>query len=130
MSIEENKRIVVEYLTTNNPALASDDLTWWTPATGPMNREQFTTIMKTVVPQLASRVTMTIDHITAEGDRVAVEAHGHAVLTNGQIYANTYHFLYILRDGKIIQQREHADSAYAYKVLGPELVAAIEAIKP
>ena len=33
--------------------------------------------------------------ITAEGDRVAIEAQGYAKLKNGKTYENLYHFLFI-----------------------------------
>jgi len=39
--------------------------------------------------------------MTAEGDKVAVEADSQAELANGIPYANKYHFLVTLRDGLI-----------------------------
>lgn len=63
--------------------------------------------------------------MTAEDDRVAIEFDGHAVLPDGTVYDNTCHFLYILRDGKIAEQREHANSAYAQAILGPLLTEAL-----
>jgi uncharacterized protein len=38
---------------------------------------------------------------TAEGERVAVEAQSSALLKAGGRYTNRYHFLFIVRDGKI-----------------------------
>lgn len=128
MSAEDNKRIVLAYL-AGDQSLLDKDMSWWTPGTGVLDREQFMTIVEHVRPQLASPMSMTVDTIIAEGDHVAVEARGSGLLKNGRVYANTYHFLYVLRDGKIVQQREHADTAYAHEVLGPEVIAAIKALE-
>jgi ketosteroid isomerase-like protein len=45
---------------------------------------------------------------TSEGERVAVEARGNAMLANGEPYENRYHFLFIVRGERI-----HSFSVYA-----------------
>ena len=64
-------------------------------------------------------VKFTIVATTAEDDRVAMEATGHGVLTNGSVYANTYHFLFKFRDGLICEVREYQDTKLAADVFGP-----------
>jgi ketosteroid isomerase-like protein/quinol monooxygenase YgiN len=54
---------------------------------------------------------------TVEGERVAVEANGFAELKNGRRYDNHYHFLCIVRDGKIVEVREYNDTDYMFTVL-------------
>ena len=54
----------------------------------------------------------------AEGERVAVEAESHGELNNGAIYNNHYHFLFIVRDGKITAIKEYNDTKHASDVLG------------
>jgi ketosteroid isomerase-like protein len=62
-------------------------------------------------------MTMAVKGITAEGDRVAVEAVSHAV---GKSPAggsdieitNFYHLVFFLRDGKITKIHEYCDTAY------------------
>lgn len=49
----------------------------------------------------------------AEGDRVAVEATSFATMEDGRVYANSYHFLVTLRDGKIATVREYMDTIHA-----------------
>ena len=39
--------------------------------------------------------------------------------TNGKTYNNTYHFLFVFRDGKICLSKEYNDSAHAAWALGP-----------
>lgn len=51
--------------------------------------------------------------MTAEDDRVAVEAKSFATMKDGRIYANSYHFLVTLRDGKILGVREYMDTVHA-----------------
>ena len=51
------------------------------------------------------------------GDRVAVEAESHGDLKNGKTYNNTYHFLFVFRDGKICLTKEYNDTAYAAAAL-------------
>ncbi len=55
--------------------------------------------------------------ITAQGERVAVEARGHDITVTGVPYNNTYHLLYVVRDGKVKEVREYADTKLADQVL-------------
>lgn len=61
------------------------------------------------------RVTPT--GLTAEGDRVAVEAESSGETATGRTYNNQYHFLFEVRDGKIQAAREYLDTLYAKEVL-------------
>ena len=47
--------------------------------------------------------------MTAEADRVAVEAVSFGEMADGRKYGNTYHMLFTLRDGKIVNVREYLD---------------------
>ncbi|MFE3060459.1 nuclear transport factor 2 family protein [Nocardia sp. NPDC059239] len=46
---------------------------------------------------------------TIDGDRLAVEAESVATLKKGGVYRNVYHFVFLCRDGKIIELREYLD---------------------
>lgn len=50
------------------------------------------------------------DIFTAEDDRVAVIGHSEAVHVSGKPYNNNYHFLLIIKDGKIAESREYLDT--------------------
>ena len=56
--------------------------------------------------------TVTITGTTAEGGRVAIEAVGTGKLRNGRDYANRYHFLLEVRDGRVLAIREYMDSQH------------------
>ena len=70
---------------------------------------------------LAGPLSLKVHGVTAEGDRVAVEAESHVQLKNGKTYNNTYHFLFLFRDGKIYQAREYNDSQHAAEIFGDAL---------
>jgi len=55
--------------------------------------------------------------MTAEGDRVAIEAASTGTTASGREYSQTYHFLMRVRDGKIVEWKEYMDTEHARKVL-------------
>ena len=59
----------------------------------------------------------TITDMTAEGDRVAVEAFSEGEHVSGQTYNNQYHFLFELADGKLKRLREYMDTELVTDVL-------------
>jgi ketosteroid isomerase-like protein len=62
-------------------------------------------------------LTFTIDAMTAEGERVAVEAHSHGAHVSGQLYTNDYHFLFVFRAGRVVLLREYMDSERVTDIL-------------
>ena len=55
--------------------------------------------------------------MTAEGDRVAVEAESRGVHASGLPYNNYYHFLFRFRDGELVRLTEYMDTELATDVL-------------
>ncbi len=62
-------------------------------------------------------IEFTIDALTAEGERVAVEAHSRGRHVSGRIYTNEYHFLFVFRDGKLAVLKEYMDSERVTEIL-------------
>ncbi len=62
-------------------------------------------------------IQFTIDAMTAEGERVAVEAHSQGRHVSGKLYTNEYHFLFEFRDGKLAVLREYMDSERVTDIL-------------
>ncbi len=125
MGTAENKQRIADFV-KNLPAgtadwsLMAEDADWWI-----QGRD---TISKAEIRQIAAEIAaltetgeMFIDHVTAEEDRVAVESHSRIAMLDGRLFENTYHFLFILRDGKIVSAREHFDTAYALDFFGGAL---------
>ncbi|WP_433502953.1 nuclear transport factor 2 family protein [Pseudonocardia halophobica] len=72
-----------------------------------------------IAPALAGPLKITIIGITAQGERVAVETETTAPTTSGVPYNNQYHFLFVVRDGAIVQVKEYQDTLHASRVIGP-----------
>jgi ketosteroid isomerase-like protein len=125
MSTEQNRKIAIAFVesmprTGIDGNVVTDDAQWWVPGTGWLSRAQFMKLVEGFGERVDGPVTLTVEGVTAEGDRVAVEAQAHAALKNGKIYRNTYHFLFIFRDGKICQAKEYNDTLHAREVLWTE----------
>lgn len=61
----------------------------------------------------------TFHSVTAEGDRVVVEAEGDAVTHDGKPYRNQYCFACKVRNGKVIEVNEYFCTKLADEVLWP-----------
>jgi uncharacterized protein len=97
--------------------LIAEDGTWWIAgegfAAGAWPRDKFVTVMSGVVAEhRAGPFTFTPITLTAEEDRVCVEAVSNMKLKNGKTYHNEYHILIQFRDGKIKSVREYMDTKH------------------
>lgn len=120
--VAHNKRVATALIRSMGQgldlSLLAHEFEWWASTRGPMNRAQFTEHAAAFAQRVKSPMTMTITAVTAEEDRVAVEASGHAVMLDGRVYENTYHFLMYLKDGKVVKVRGHNDTAHVAAILG------------
>ena len=128
MSTENSKQIVLgffENLNAGNAAAALDALgdsaTWWIqgnfPLSGTRTKAQFVELLGQLGAAIDGALSLRVKGVTAEGDRVAVEAESFAKMKNGKTYQNRYHFLCEVRDGKIQAVREYLDTMHANEVL-------------
>ena len=62
-------------------------------------------------------IRFTIQAMTAEGERVAVEASSEGQHVSSVLYTNQYHFLFIFRAGKIVEFKEYMDTERVTEVL-------------
>ncbi|MFC3172762.1 nuclear transport factor 2 family protein [Novosphingobium bradum] len=79
-------------------------------------------VMKTTTePTSQGHMTITVLGITAEGDRVAIEAKsaGIANPVTGRAYGNFYHFLFKVRDGQLVLFKEYQDTLHVYDYTQP-----------
>jgi len=129
MSTEENKKIVSDYFakrSAGDPRAFdhfADSANWMIMAKGPMGGSRTKAELLKIIEQNTARfeapVKFTVTGVTGEGERVAVEAQGYAKLKSGKTYENLYHFLFIVRDGKIQTGKEYCDFLYAAAVFRP-----------
>ena len=104
--------------------LLAEDATWWAPQLGTVTKRQFTAALSQMGAILKGPIKITPKRMTAEDDRVAMEAEGDGDVVNGKHYHNTYHFLVVVRDGKIREVKEYNDTKYAAEVFGDLIPAA------
>ena len=122
MSTEENRRTALKFLEAMSAgqideSLMTEDIQWWVPGRGLLSKAEFYALAGAFGGLVKDRITMTVRGVTAEGDRVAIEAESYGELKNGRIYNNTYHFLFVFRGGKICLSKEYNDSKHAAEVL-------------
>ena len=127
--IEANKRVALAFITglskgQRDMSLLADDVWWWVPGAGRIERDTFLKIADSFRGLIAGPVEFEVSAITAEEDRVAVQASARSAMMDGRTYANDYHFLFYLRDGKICQVREHNNSLVPHQLFGDKLAAA------
>jgi len=102
-------------------ALFHPEMTWWALGFGERSRAEFVAALLRTIGNASER-SMQVIGITAEGDRVAVEAQGRFVFPHA-VYANHYHNLFVVRDGRIVRGREYLDTALAQRVFQPGVSA-------
>ena len=107
-------------------ARVADDATLWVcgegswPLGGTHDRQSVKRIYALVRERFPDGLRLELTGITVEGERVAVEAEGYGCRRDGRVYSNRYHYLIIVRDGKIQSRREYIDTIHANDLLcGP-----------
>lgn len=84
---------------------------------GTYAKPQIAAAAKLVLEAFPQGLEFTIHGMTAEGERVAVEAESRGRHVSGQLYNNHYHFLFRWRDGRLLELREYLDTEHATQVL-------------
>jgi ketosteroid isomerase-like protein len=132
MQIEDNKRAVSDFLAHHQNAAIpdlldamSDDATWWIvgkpdlfPSAGTKTKADMERVWGNLFGNMKNGLEMTVIGLVAEGDKVAAEIRSHAELTDGRIYENQYHMLFTLRQGKIAEVKEYADTLLIARMFG------------
>jgi len=130
MGIEQNKAVVRTYFEVSNDwqfdkalNLLSDDFLLMgmgkVPAVAQRwNKEAISKVWASFANTFKFYV-ITIQEMTAEDDRVSVQAEADAELTDGRKYTNNYHFLFRLEGGKIRRIYEYRCSHVVISFLHP-----------
>jgi ketosteroid isomerase-like protein len=101
--------------------LYAADGTCWTagslPFSGTRNLAEIALLMEGILSAFPEGLGFTVKAMTAEGDRVAIEAESFGRHVSGRTYNNQYHFLMVIRDGKVREFKEYFDTMHANEVL-------------
>jgi uncharacterized protein len=84
---------------------------------GTFTKAQIAAAADQVLDMFPEGLKFTVHTVTAEGDRVAVEAESLGRHASGKTYNNKYHFLMHWRDGKLVQLKEYMDTEHLSDVL-------------
>jgi ketosteroid isomerase-like protein len=131
--LEQNKKTVEGFLATFSAGDIdgvaeglTDDATWWVQGSieglsGSYTKQQ----MIEALPNFKNIYTngaleLKPKGMIAEGDLVAVEAEGHAELTNGRVYESLYHFLFEVRGDQVARVKEYLDTHHAHAIFFTE----------
>jgi hypothetical protein len=100
-------------------SLLTDDMTAWLTTQGPVSKAAYQGAIRLFARMAQSPIRFTVDAMTAQDDRVVIEAHSQATLINGEAYGNTYVFSIRVRDGRIAWIAEHFNALIAQEKLFP-----------
>ena len=129
MSLEErNKQLVLAFWDALSKgdvdavvdAYAEDGTVWTagnTLISGTRTKSEVREITSGILDVFPEGFRIDVTAMTAEGERVAAEAESYGKHISGQLYQNKYHFLFIFRDGKIVQLKEYLDTELATDIL-------------
>ena len=119
----DNKEIIKNYFEAINTKeyskafdFLSDDLHWWILGNGKFSGEydkRKTQIGFKLLHRQFKEILFFLEIFTSEEDRVSVTAETRGEHLNGKLYNNHYHFLFTLREGKIVKAREYLDTEHA-----------------
>jgi ketosteroid isomerase-like protein len=123
METEASRQLVLDYLKAQGNGdgdkiveILDENVCWRPPAAAglgvPTGRNAVLQAMNEAGQRFFDLTTMKseIKWIVAEGDKVVVRQHNEAKASNGRDYSNEYVWVYICRDGKIVEIEEHTDS--------------------
>ena len=132
MKLQENKHAVLGFCAHFKRAAIADlldgmseDATWWIlgkphlfSGAGTKSKADMERIWGDLFRHMRDGLQMTVIGMVAEGDKVAAEIRSHADLTDGRTYENQYHMLFTLRQGKIVEVKEYADTLLIANLFG------------
>ena len=101
-------------------AYAEDGSVWTSGRTlisGTFSKAQIREASGRIFEAFPNGISFTILAMTAEGERVAVEAESCGAHVSGKVYTNQYHFLFEFRDGKVLRLKEYMDTERVTDIL-------------
>ncbi len=126
-STEDNKALIRRFMAAFSAGdftavlgMLDDEATWWVagtmPISGTYSKEAFTKLLGEVRESVDGPIVLTPHAFTAEGNRVAVETESLAHTKTGRTYNNFYHFLFEVRNGKVLRVKEYLDTMHTNAV--------------
>lgn len=128
MSLESNKQVVRRFWEAFSASRLQDaydlltaDATWWIAGelsiSGTYTKAKFIELSSGIITEFPRGIQVTPTVLTAEDDRVAMEATSYGERSNGRVYQNRYHMQHVIRDDKLLAVREYLDTDHANRIL-------------
>ena len=97
----------------------SPNVVWWVTGAGEI-QDKLDAIAEMFESTLENGLgfKMTILDMICQDNKVAAEVQGCGKLTDGATYNNFYHFVFEIRDGKIVRVREYLDTRHVDQIYG------------
>ena len=109
------------------PSFYADGLTAWSPLMGTISLEEYLPKLQAVSEVWERPLEVTIDTVTAQDDRVVLQARSNGTLYGGREYANTYLFLVEFdEEDRIRHVREYFDPDPVRDILRPAVMRWLE----
>lgn len=100
--------------------MMSEDATWWVAGTLEISKtyakQEFGELLESMAKLCEGPIKLTPIAFTCDEQRVAVETESYAETKSGKIYNNRYHFLFILKDGRIHKVKEYLDTMHTNEI--------------
>lgn len=132
MSTEQNRKLLQdifgEVAKGNTRALSdamAEDFRWVFPGnwawsgTWEPKSEVVHGLLRPLMAQYEGHYHLEADLVLADGDRVVVQARGRGTTTRGELYDQTYCFIFRVAGGRLTEVIEHCDTALVERVLDP-----------
>jgi len=103
-----------------NEVFAEDAVVWVAgnmPISGTHTKDFVIVAGKRTRDGFPEGLSLTAKAMTAEGDRVAIEAESLGKHISGNTYNNHFHILMEIKDGKVFTWKEYMDTMHANEVL-------------
>ena len=128
MNIEEHKHTVIDFFNQMSNGnvegfvnLYHDEGAVWTSGdtliSGTQKKAAILEFAGEIYKSFPHGIKFKINSMTAEDDRVAVEAESDGLHVSGLRYQNLYHFLFIFKEGKVLLLKEYMDTEKVTDVL-------------
>jgi ketosteroid isomerase-like protein len=108
-------------------SLLADDLTVWSSSSGSIGpaKAKYQFAVKLLQSLFPDKLSYEVKAMTAEEDRVVAEVQACGTLVDGQLYENTYVFIFRIRGAQIASIAEHFNVLTVQEKIVPLMSAAM-----
>lgn len=100
-------------------SLLTPDMTGWITTQGTLDKATYQGLIRLLARMTDGSLCFTVDAITEQDDRIVAEVHSIGRLINGEDYAQTYVYVFRVRNGRIASVAEHYNALVAQEKLVP-----------